>query len=491
MKFILSLAAVFFHLTVFADQGQIDNLKREIEKVEGYLAEDSSNVDLKNLLDQYKSQKQELEEQMKDNKQAKNTKKSTKATRAPKKTVKKIAKKVAKKIVKKSPNVQKVNTAPPSKVRFIGNLAPKKDRVALEPVREPANKTAPKDPEEVLFRPGVMVDAYYLYNFNNPVAGTNTSARNYDQTHNDITLNLIELNLQGARGPLGYVVDLDFGAFAEQNTSSTSDPISHNIGQAYLTYRSNGYTLSAGKMYTNVGYEVAKAQDNWNYSRSFAFSVGGPFWHDGISLTKDYDSGFSWGVFVYDDWDARVETNSAKTYSGQLKYSNDSFSLVYNYITGHQNAGLTDADDNDLSTKSKSLHEVNAQWDVNDSVSLALNGLMGIDENAAGVPGNVENAEWSALVAYAHFSMERFRFTPRFEVFSFKNALPQSDSGLDLTGSDLTFSAVTLTGAFMIDENSEFRLEARRDQASQDFYTSAGSDARSQSTMSLSWLFRL
>lgn len=363
--------------------------------------------------------------------------------------------------------------------------------------RKPANKTASDKLEESPIKFGVMLDTYYMYNLNSPTGGAQTNVRNYDRNHNDFTLSLLELNFRGSKGDIGYYVDLDFGSFANQNAAhptdtAAGDGITHNVGQAYLTYNLHSYKISAGKMYTNVGYEVAKAQDNWNYSRSFAFSIGGPFWHEGVSITKSYDSGFGWGLFVYDDWDKRQESNDEKTYSGQIKYSSDSFVIIYNYITGQQNpAGTLDADGQSRASQTKSAHELNTQWDINKDFALALNLVLGSDGNAGGTAGNVKDGEWNAVVGYLHYEVGDFSITPRYEVFSYKNALPTTQNGSSILGSEFSLTGITLTGGYNLNENSELRLEARRDQASKDFYVKDGVLVQDQITVSLSWLWQL
>ena len=327
---------------------------------------------------------------------------------------------------------------------------------------------------------GVMADAYYLENTNKRPADTAISNRNYDQYSDDFSLNLFELYLNAKVGNVGFNVDLDFGDFAEQNSGHDSDPQTHNIGQAYLTYEINGYTFSLGKMYTNVGYEVAKAQDNWNYSRSFAFSLGGPFWHEGFSVAASYDNGFGWGLYVYDAWDARRDSNEDKAYSAQLNYADGGFNIVYNFISGQEGTGSSD--------ELKTVHEVNTQYDFSDNFSVALNVLSGEFENQSGT----DSQKWNAVAAYLHYESGLWSFTPRFEIYT--NELDgqfAEDGTTVIDGGELEFTGMTLTASYELEQDTELRFEVRQDSTSEDYYLDDGELTDSQSTISASWLFRM
>jgi len=158
---------------------------------------------------------------------------------------------------------------------------------------------------------GAMMDVYYMYAPGRNNEGTSLDDRNYDRRTNDITMNLFELSVSGELGDkVSYYVDLDFGDFADQNQSEAGDGINHNISQAYLSYQfSDSLSVSLGKMYTHVGYKVAKSMDNWNYLRSMTFTKGGPFWHEGIALNYDHGNSMTAGLYLYDSSDNSIENN--------------------------------------------------------------------------------------------------------------------------------------------------------------------------------------
>ena len=335
---------------------------------------------------------------------------------------------------------------------------------------------------------GAMIDLYYLYSPEVGVETSDLSNRNYDTKHNDFTMNLLELNFSGSVGKVDFYADLDFGYFAEQNSGEAGDPNNHNIGQAFLTYNlSDITTISAGKMYTHVGYEVAKAQENWNYSRSYAFTLAGPFWHEGVAVKTSYASGYSSGLFLYDTWDGTDETNSNKTVGVQFGYSNDKLSFLLNYASG---------DDGTTSGAGKDVIEFNTQYQVSTNVAVALNGVMGTDKEAL-APTNVsdENIDkkWSAYVVYVNWqASDKWSFTPRYEIFNDDSASGAS-SGYIFGGAEAsTVNSLTLTSARKLDENSELRFEVRSDSSSDDLWTDTDGEAvGTQNTLSASWLLTI
>jgi hypothetical protein len=358
----------------------------------------------------------------------------------------------------------------------------KKKIVVIEEVKSNVERklaSVPAD-QKVKIEVGAMLDFYYTSNGNEKDSGTDDTRNTYNKKHNDFSMNLFEVNFKGSAGPVSFYADLDFGDFARVNSTESNN---ENVGQAFLTYETaNGYTFNAGKMYTNVGYEVAKAQENWNYTRSHAFSWGGPFWHEGVSLTKSYKSGFGWGAFLYDSWDKTTENNDAKTVSAQLSYSGSKFGIIFNHITGKENdRGTTDEDE------LKTVNELNFQVDFTDSMSAAGNVVLGTNAVDTGDDGT-----WTAYVGYFRYVANKWAFTSRVETMEFtEGEVPKDELGGTIAEDSLTFTGLTFTAGYAINDASEFRFEARQDSTDTDYYAKDGELTSSQTTLSFAWLMTL
>lgn len=321
------------------------------------------------------------------------------------------------------------------------------------PVATPVATALPAANEE--FKLGFMFDGYYSYVSGGTQPGAAIPYRFYDANHNDFTVNLIELNASGKFNRLSYRVDLDFGDFAELNTTDT---VSKHIGQATVTYDfgdQKPLTLTAGKLYTHVGFEVAKAYENMNYSRAFTFSQGGPFWHEGLALNGELESGIVYGAYLYDRWDGRLDQNTGKTFGWRLGFKGQNASIYYNGIVGPEQAAEN--------RNKKMVNEVNASWTVNDNLTLAADALVGSDKNALGAGAN---SEWWSVVGYAKYNLAGdLSLSPRIEYFR------DSRGGIFTTPTGVL--ATTLTAAFKPHKNVELRLEGRMDSAADPVFVKA------------------
>ncbi len=213
------------------------------------------------------------------------------------------------------------------------------------------------------FKVGAIFDFYYGLSSNrggdhspdSSNSDNKNTLRYYDNLHDDFSLNLAEINFSASVDKTSFYLDLDFGEFAEQN--APNDEVTKHIGQAFITHNfDDNHSISVGKMYTHVGFELAKSIDNWNYSRSYAFSYGGPFWHEGIALKGSYSNGIKAGLFAYDATDSRRDNNDDKTYGAQLGYFKDKFFGSYNIIHGPER--------DVQSGKSRTIHELNSQYNI-------------------------------------------------------------------------------------------------------------------------------
>lgn len=341
------------------------------------------------------------------------------------------------------------------------------------------------------FKFGAMLDLYYLYSPGRGQEGSVIPNRVYDRKNNDLTMNLFEINMQARKGNVSVYADLDFGDFADQNAAVAGDPVNHNIGQAYLTYSfSEDFSLSAGKMYTHVGYEVAKTKENWNTSRSFAFTLGGPFWHEGLALRFAPEKGVNTGFFVYDNWDSSDENNSEKTYGAQVGYNAEDFSFMFNAIRGPEGSLVGDF---------RSVYEFNAQYSLTETVTLAVDALKGIDQEALtpASGSSMVDKEWSSWVGYVHWQADpNWSFTARYELFRDETSNDAAAdqyifSGAQDSGAE-TVNSLTFTSSYAVDESSEFRFEYRNDQADKDFWMDEDGKLQDKlTTFSLSWLVSL
>ncbi len=355
-------------------------------------------------------------------------------------------------------------------------------------------------------RVGVMFDGYYQWDFQKPQrVGENGSEilyRNYNNRHNDFTVNLFEINVYKSFKNLDFYADLDFGEQPEQNENVGADAVTHHIGQAFLRYKRpdlNNLTFTAGKFYSHFGLEVPKNIENKTYSRPFYFTLVCPFWHEGISLTQSgFGPGFGYGLYVYDKTDDRVDNDSEKTYGAQLNFARANYSAVYNLITGseHNDEGAQ-IDLNQVGNK-KTMHELILTHNTTDNLTLVFDGVVGTQQGFDSATGS--DSAWTALVGYADIKLD-YNFYVNFRYENFKDLTPSKsvstlfyNQPLDM-GNQVgapTVDAYTVTGRYTIGNASEVRLEYRFDAATKEIFANErGTFDKHQNTLTLGWLYSI
>jgi Putative beta-barrel porin-2, OmpL-like. bbp2 len=171
---------------------------------------------------------------------------------------------------------------------------------------EPAQTAATTSPQNLpgnVVPPGTTInlflDAYYGYNFNQPIGRANL-LRAYDVLSNAFSINQADLIFENAPDPdhgkrYGARLDLQYGQATQTlQGNSTNEPrpaIYRNIFQAYGTYVApigRGLTIDIGKFASSLGYEGNYTKDQINYSRSFWFNFL-PFYHLGLRANYKFN----------------------------------------------------------------------------------------------------------------------------------------------------------------------------------------------------------
>lgn len=144
-----------------------------------------------------------------------------------------------------------------------------------------------------------LLDAYYAYNFNQPIGRVN-ELRAYDVLSNAFSINQADVIFENAPDPdhdkrYGVRLDLQFGQATETlQGNPVNEPrpeIYRNIFQAYGTYVApigKGLTVDIGKFASSLGYEGNYTKDQINYSRSFWFNFL-PFYHLGVRANYKFN----------------------------------------------------------------------------------------------------------------------------------------------------------------------------------------------------------
>ncbi|MGZ3744685.1 MAG: outer membrane beta-barrel protein, partial [Pseudobdellovibrionaceae bacterium] len=291
------------------------------------------------------------------------------------------------------------------------------------------------------------------------------------------------------KGPVQFKADLAFGEMVDPLmgvdptaavSTANADP-TKNLTQALLIYSPvsiNGLTLTAGKFYSYMGYEVTHAKDNWQYSRSYTYNYGLPFWHEGLSAAYCFiPEKLTGTIYFLNAWDGRIanERNKSATLGASLNWVPvEGASLTYNYIGGSE---TTD------SAAIKSVHELNGSYEFNPFASIAFDSILGKQIHAT----STNEAKWTGYTLYAKFNFTNwYALSPRYEVFD------DSDGFALGQGIQQKITSLTLSNNFNLGNGLETRLEVRNDKSnikSSYFKGRNGQDSDSETTTAVALLY--
>jgi|SRR5689334_2742902 len=298
------------------------------------------------------------------------------------------------------------------------------------------------------------LDAYYRYNFHNAKdSGLTNNYTSFTNSQNSFELGMASIKADYAIGKVDGFIDLGFGRRAEENSFNDGDLDQNkngfislaNLQQGYVSYSpSTKVKFTMGKWFTHVGYEVAEAYLNRNYSMDYMFSYG-PFFHTGLKMDVTLNSNFGFMVGASNPTDHSTASFSKKNFIGQihLASTNTKMNAYINYIGGKD---ATDAMNNQF--------DLVATGTVSSKFSIGYNGTVKMVR-----PNGGSSEFWWGSALYLNFDPSTiFGLTARGEYFSDEHGI----ANVGGFGSNKIFD-LTLSGNIRIDNLTlipEFRLDA-------------------------------
>jgi len=252
-----------------------------------------------------------------------------------------------------------------------------------------------------------FADVFYSKNFAHPVTRKN-QLRNFDVAENQFTLSQVEVVLQRKAEPIGFRVDLDYGAANDIVQPAGTSSLS-TIQQAFLTAvipLGRGLTVDAGKFVTHLGNEVIESKDNWNYSRSLLFAWAIPYYHTGVRLSYPLADNLAACVHIVNGWNSGTDNNDFKTIGATLNWTvTSSTGIVLNAIDGFEN--LTP-----IESGKRTVYDVIVTQKFSDAFTLAVNADYGQAKTDLGF------AIWKGAALYGRYAFsEKTALALRGELF--------------------------------------------------------------------------
>lgn len=222
-----------------------------------------------------------------------------------------------------------------------------------------------------------------------------------------------------------------------------------------------------------MGFEVVKAKDCWNFSRSALFSYAIPFWHVGLRVISQPNATTSLSALVVNGWNNSVDGNRAQSLG--LGYSTsiaDSLSLNLNWLGGPEQA-----DDE-------------SNWRNTSEANFAFN-ILGLAWGIDSVFGEERGARWYGLAIFskAHFKDRSFLAARGETLTDEQSTVLLRPSGTAFQGQ--TLQTVTLTFGYDPSPRLKTRTELRLDSSSQKVFPSEAGVRQTQTTALLGLLFEM
>lgn len=376
----------------------------------------------------------------------------------------------------------------------------------------PAAPAAPAVPAPGTVTYSGLVDVYYGINFRAPYPAAKTLfpdgghisidnvGRSFDINDREPTFSLGEFNINRLEGkgiPFGITATLTVGDTARlvHATEPGGTGAWQTLQQVYVTktytLAKHDLTFDFGKFVTPFGNEVIESVNNDEYSRSFGFQLGIPFYHTGLRVNTNLSPSVSVYGALVNGWNDAADDNNAKSGIVQLTWKpNAKFQGILGYMGGQEGTGAYGFPTVQPQTGyiDTNLVEFLPSYQLTPSLKVALDAVYGQGAGSARTLGAESTTHrsgyWTSVAGYV-----RNQFTPK--VAGAARIEQFEDIGGLRTGSSLHYTrlhSVTLTGEYQLFKGSLVtRLEYRHDHANQGFFLGrAGSATRDQDTLTLS-----
>jgi hypothetical protein len=356
----------------------------------------------------------------------------------------------------------------------------------------------------------ILLDAYYGYNFNNPIGRVNL-LRAYDVSSNSFSLNQADVVLENAADPdhgkrFGMRLDLQFGQATETLQGNAANELRpnvwRNIFQAYGTYVApvgNGLTVDFGKWASSLGIEGNYTKDQMNYSRSYWFNFL-PFYHTGARLNYKFSDAVAVNYWITN---GTQQTEPFNNFKDQLFGLNlqprKNVAWTVNYYFGQEHPDIQfvpEATGSGLPTQQGipfepipnapkgKLHifDTYLTWQASQRLTFGIEGDYVIQRlTTTSAPAHTAGG-----AGYA-----RYQLTPRTAIAARAEYL--SDRGGLFTGNTQAIKDTTLTFEQRLAEGFLLRQEWRRDSSNQPYFLTdtLGVLKKEQNTLTLGvvWWF--
>jgi hypothetical protein len=303
------------------------------------------------------------------------------------------------------------------------------------------------------------IEAYYMFDINNPANGNRPSFIYSHNRHNEFNINLTYLKLNYTAARLRANIAIMAGTYSNANLAAEPGVIK-NIFEANAGInlsKKKQLWLDAGIFASHIGFESAVGKDCWNMTRSI-LADNSPYYESGLKLTYTSDNGkFLASGLILNGWQRiqKVGGNSMPSFGWQIQGKPNDKVLI-------NSSSFIGTDKPDSTRQMRYFHNLYALFNVTDKFGITLGFDAGVEQKAKG--SKQYNAWYSPVLIARYAPIEKLALAARFEYYSDRNGViiaTGTPNGFQTFGYSLNADIIPFANAMI-------RIEGRVFQSRQD-----------------------
>lgn len=265
---------------------------------------------------------------------------------------------------------------------------------------------------------GGYVEAYYIYDINQPKNNTRPSFIYSQNRHNEFNVNLAYAKMSYIAQRLHANLALMAGTYTNANLAAEPGVLKNileaNAGINLL--RKKQVWLDAGIFASHIGFESARGQDCWNITRSI-LADNSPYYESGIKFTYTSDNGkILLSGFVLNGWQRikRVDASSLPSFGWQIQGKPNDKILI-------NSSSFIGTDKPDSIRKMRYFHNLYIILNATNKLAFIAGFDAGVEQKTK---ASKEYNFWYSPVVIARYAFtDQWAASARFEYYSDRNGV--------------------------------------------------------------------
>ncbi|MFN8299543.1 MAG: porin [Chitinophagales bacterium] len=299
------------------------------------------------------------------------------------------------------------------------------------------------------------VEAYYMFDINQPQSGNRPSFIYSHNRHNELNINHAFIKLAYSAPRLRANLALMAGTYANANLAAEPGVLKNiyeaNAGINLL--KKKQLWLDAGVFASHIGFESAVSKDCWNLTRSI-LADNSPYYESGLKLTYSSDNGnFLASALVVNGWQRiqRVAASSLPSFGWQVQ-GTIAGKLLLN------SSSFIGTDKPDSSRQMRYFHNFYAIYNPVSQFGLTLGFDVGAEQQSKG--SSKYNMWYSPVLIARVVPTEKLAIAARFEYYSDKSGViipTNTPNGFQTFGYSLNLDVIPFANAIIRFEGRVFQ----------------------------------